>query len=116
MLSPAVCDLELKFNQRGLHDIANEMVFKSTPRFIFHDSRGFEAGGDTELENVKAFITERSKNVELQDQVHAIWYVIYPELYIHSFSSVGGTASRWMTVDLLQRLKSTFSLSVVLAV
>ena len=53
------------------------MVFKSNPRFIFHDSRGFEAGGDTELENVKAFITERSKNVELQDQVHAIWYVVY---------------------------------------
>jgi hypothetical protein len=92
------------------------MVFKSNPGFIFHDSRGFEAGGDTELENVKAFITERSKNLRLQDQVHAIWYVIYLELYIPSFSSVAGTASRWMTVGLLQRPKSTFSLSVVLAV
>src|ERR1700728_2206888 len=80
-LSLAVGDLELKFDQRGLHDITNEMVFKSNPGFIFHDSRGFEAGGDTELENVKAFITERSKNLELQNQVHAIWYVIYLELY-----------------------------------
>ena len=92
------------------------MVFKSNPRFIFHDSRGFEAGGDTELENVKAFITERSKNVELQDQVHAIWYVVYLGLYIRSFSSVGGTVSQWMTVGLLRRPKSTFSLSVALGV
>jgi len=62
--------------KRGLHDITNEMVFKSNPGFIFHDSRGFEAGGDTELENVKVFITERSKKVALKDQVHAIWYCI----------------------------------------
>ncbi|KIM82346.1 hypothetical protein PILCRDRAFT_97521 [Piloderma croceum F 1598] len=65
-----------KSNQRGLHDITNEMVFKSNPGFIFHDSRGFEAGGTNELNNVKAFITARSENKYLQDQVHAIWYCI----------------------------------------
>src|ERR1700729_4347787 len=92
------------------------MVFKSNPGFIFHDSRGFEAGGDTELENVKAFITQRSGDLNLQDQLHAIWYVICLELYVSSFSSVEGTASRWMTVGLLRRPKSTFSLSVALGV
>ncbi|KAG2113747.1 uncharacterized protein F5147DRAFT_570991 [Suillus discolor] len=30
---------------RGLHDIENETVFRSNPGFVFHDSRGFEAGG-----------------------------------------------------------------------
>jgi len=64
----------MKLGQRGQHDITNEMVFKSNPGFIFHDSRGFEAGGATELENVKAFITERSKSEDIKNQVHAIWY------------------------------------------
>ena len=61
------------FDQRGLHDIENEMVFRSNPGFIFHDSRGFEAGGKAELNAVKEFITKRSKEKDLKRQVHAIW-------------------------------------------
>jgi hypothetical protein len=111
-----VGNLELKIDQRGLHDITNEMVFKSNPGFIFHDSRGFEAGGIDELNNVKAFITARSENKFLQDQVHAIWYVIHVGLHVISSPSVSGTASHWMIVGLSQRLKSTFFPSVVPAV
>lgn len=73
--------LKLKLGQRGLHDITNEMVFKSNPGFIFHDSRGFEAGGATELENVKVFIAERSKSEDIKNQVHAIWYVFRSGMY-----------------------------------
>ncbi|KAJ7871624.1 GTP-binding protein [Mycena olivaceomarginata] len=29
---------------RGLNDIENQLIFKSNPQFIFHDSRGFESG------------------------------------------------------------------------
>lgn len=62
--------------QRGIHDIENEMVFRDRPEFIFHDSRGFEAGGVDEMKKVKAFISEHAKAKRLQDQIHAIWCVI----------------------------------------
>lgn len=52
------------------------MVFRSNPTFIFHDSRGFEAGGVDELNKAKAFVAERSKEESFSDQVHVIWYVI----------------------------------------
>ncbi|KZP07191.1 GTP-binding protein [Athelia psychrophila] len=63
-------------SDRGLHDINNIMVFESNPGFIFHDSRGFEAGGAQELDAVTTFLSTRSSSTELQEQVHAIWYCI----------------------------------------
>ncbi|KAG2117673.1 GTP-binding protein [Suillus cothurnatus] len=62
--------------QRGLHDIENEMVFQNNPGFVFHDSRGFEAGGQPEFDKVKAFIARRSKEKRLSDRIHVIWYCI----------------------------------------
>ncbi|KAG2135022.1 hypothetical protein BD769DRAFT_1712375 [Suillus cothurnatus] len=62
--------------ERGLHNIDNEMVFRSNPGFVFHDSRGFEAGGESEFEQVKAFIADRSKQTKIRNQIHAIWYCI----------------------------------------
>jgi hypothetical protein len=59
--------------QRGEHEIENEMVFRSSPGLIFHDSRGFESGGVAELNRVKAFISERAKKKKLQDQLHVVW-------------------------------------------
>jgi hypothetical protein len=34
------------------------------PGFVFHDSRGFEAGGESEFDKVKAFIAGRSKGIK----------------------------------------------------
>ncbi|KZP02825.1 hypothetical protein FIBSPDRAFT_845498 [Athelia psychrophila] len=62
--------------ERGYHDINNEMIFKSNPEFIFHDSRGFECGSVDETETVKRFLTERGQAGELKDQVHAVWYCL----------------------------------------
>jgi len=62
--------------KRGEHDIENEMVFEGNPGFVFHDSRGFEAGGDRELKLVQQFIEQRSKAVNVRKQLHAIWYCI----------------------------------------
>jgi hypothetical protein len=62
--------------QRGLHDIENEMVFQNNPGFVFHDSRGFEAGGQPEFDKVKAFIARRSKEKRLSDRIHVIWYYV----------------------------------------
>ncbi|KAG2746347.1 hypothetical protein P692DRAFT_201867854 [Suillus brevipes Sb2] len=72
--------------ERGEHDIENEMVFESNPGFIFHDSRGFEAGGESEFNKVKAFITSRSKEVKLKNQLHAIWYCIPMDEASRSFT------------------------------
>ncbi|KAF8797463.1 hypothetical protein BYT27DRAFT_7204554 [Phlegmacium glaucopus] len=62
--------------ERGMHNIENELIFKSNPQFVFHDSRGFEAGAVEELNKVKRFITERSKMLDLSKQLHVIWYCI----------------------------------------
>ncbi|KAG6826372.1 hypothetical protein H0H92_016105, partial [Tricholoma furcatifolium] len=62
--------------ERGLHDIEDEMIFKSNPKFIFHDSRGFEAGVSSELSHVKKFLRERARKRKLKDRVHVVWYCI----------------------------------------
>ena len=60
--------------KRGNHNIDNEITFPGSG-FIFHDSEGFEAGGVEELEKVKAFIRERSRDPDPKKQLHAIWWV-----------------------------------------
>ncbi|KAG5649122.1 hypothetical protein H0H81_006152, partial [Sphagnurus paluster] len=57
---------------RGIHDINNELVFQSSPGFVFHDSRGFEAGAVDELDLVKGFIESRLKEKGLDQQLHVI--------------------------------------------
>ncbi|KAG1786370.1 GTP-binding protein [Suillus plorans] len=73
--------------ERGLHDIENEMVFRSNPGFVFHDSRGFEAGGKDEFEKVKVFITGRSKERKITNRLHAIWYCIPMDEAHRSFTA-----------------------------
>ncbi|KAG6333105.1 hypothetical protein ID866_5980, partial [Astraeus odoratus] len=63
----------LSCNQRGCHDIENELVFRSNPGFIFHDSCGFESGSVKELEDMKMFVTGRSVTTKLGNRIHAIW-------------------------------------------
>ncbi|KAG2115686.1 GTP-binding protein [Suillus cothurnatus] len=73
--------------ERGEHDIENEMVFRNNPGFVFHDSRGFEAGGKPEFEKVKAFIASRSKRRSLSDRIHVIWYCIPMDEDSRSFTA-----------------------------
>ena len=62
-----------KVLQRGEHDIENEMRFKSNPAFVFHDSRGFEAGRTSELDKVKDFVQKHSTNRDIGNHLHVIW-------------------------------------------
>ncbi|KAG2107005.1 uncharacterized protein F5147DRAFT_837608 [Suillus discolor] len=62
--------------KRGNHDITNEMVFKSNPVFVFHDSCGFEAGSEEEFEDMKRFVSQRAHATKLENRIHAIWYCI----------------------------------------
>jgi septin family protein len=70
-----VCIHALTDDQRGDHDITNEMVFKSNSDFVFHDSCGFEAGSAEEFEKMMKFISERVHATKLKDRIHAIWQV-----------------------------------------
>ncbi|KAJ6484734.1 hypothetical protein C8R45DRAFT_999187 [Mycena sanguinolenta] len=62
--------------ERGEHEIKNQLIFKSNPQFIFHDSRGFEGGSADEMQKVIAFIQEQAETYELSEQLHAIWYCL----------------------------------------
>jgi len=62
--------------ERGMHDIENELIFRSNDKFVFHDSRGFEAGSVDEFERLKEFITDRANTTYLKKRIHAIWYCI----------------------------------------
>ncbi|OAX34345.1 hypothetical protein K503DRAFT_724625, partial [Rhizopogon vinicolor AM-OR11-026] len=66
---------------RGYHNIENELVFGSNPDFAFHDSCGFEAGGEEEFRSMKKFVLERASTVKLKERVHAIWYCIPMDEY-----------------------------------
>ena len=59
--------------QRGIHNIRDELVFSSNPGFVFHDSRGIEAGTTNEMETIQDFISERANARNLRDKLHAIW-------------------------------------------
>ncbi|KAG1755937.1 GTP-binding protein [Suillus lakei] len=83
---------------QGVHDIENQLVFPCTPGFVFHASCGFEAGGCSEFDKVKAFIARRSKNKYLNDRIHAIWYCVPMDEDGRSFTEGGVTFfSQWDT-------------------
>ncbi|KAJ7069243.1 hypothetical protein C8F01DRAFT_510961 [Mycena amicta] len=65
--------------ERGKHDIVDELIFKSNPQFIFHDSEGFESGSTSQVEKVKDFIKSKSEGRSLRDQLHAIWVCLPTE-------------------------------------
>jgi hypothetical protein len=61
--------------QRGQHDINDELIFTNHDGYIFHDSRGFEAGSKDELATVQEFVKSKSQQKRLGDRLHAIWFV-----------------------------------------
>ncbi|KAF8549895.1 hypothetical protein OG21DRAFT_534794 [Imleria badia] len=61
---------------RGIHNIENELIFRSNQKLVFHDSQGFEAGREDEFLQMKKFIADRAKTTTLKKRIHAIWYCI----------------------------------------
>jgi len=62
--------------ERGHHNIEDELIFTNHKGYVFHDSRGFEAGSEDELKTVQEFVTRKSQGRRLKDRLHAIWYCI----------------------------------------
>jgi hypothetical protein len=75
--STATADHENPCWQRGYHDIEDELVFTNHDGYVFHDSRGFESGGETELKTIQEFIIRKSREKQLKDRLHAIWLVLW---------------------------------------
>jgi hypothetical protein len=66
-----------------------EITYPSSPRFVFHDSRGIEAGAESDslgteageghdssklrMEYIQKFIDDRAQQRHIKDQLHAIW-------------------------------------------
>jgi hypothetical protein len=100
-------------NQCGDHDISNELVFLSNPRFVFHDSCGFEAGGENEFKKMKEFVSERASTRKLNERIHAIWQAIVSmKLYLIVIFSLTGIASQWTSItERSPWLRKGFSLS-----
>lgn len=62
--------------ERGKHAIEDELIFRSNTGFIFHDSRGFEAGSEEEVKLMKKFLVHCAATMKLEKRIHAIWYCI----------------------------------------
>jgi hypothetical protein len=63
--------------QRGEHEIDDELIFTRKPGYVFHDSRGFEAGDEKELKIVQEFVHRKSQERRLDDRLHAIWFASF---------------------------------------
>ena len=57
----------------GVCDITTQIYSPGNPRFVLHDSQGFEPGESANLVKVKDFIQSHSKGVPLKDRVHVVW-------------------------------------------
>ncbi|KAI6015416.1 hypothetical protein BKA83DRAFT_4341667 [Pisolithus microcarpus] len=62
--------------KRGYHNIEDELVFRSNPGFVFHDSSGFEAGSVQQFDKMKKFVINHAAARVLENRIHAIWYCI----------------------------------------
>jgi len=60
----------------GQSDIHKEYISPHNPRFILHDSNGFEHGSTKNYEDAESFIHDRCARSELKDRLHAIWLCI----------------------------------------
>ncbi|KIK55632.1 hypothetical protein GYMLUDRAFT_263975, partial [Collybiopsis luxurians FD-317 M1] len=59
--------------ERGHSHIENEITYPSDEDYIFHDSRGMEAGSEEELDILKAFIKDKQEQRYLSQRLHVIW-------------------------------------------
>ncbi|KIJ96944.1 hypothetical protein K443DRAFT_269853 [Laccaria amethystina LaAM-08-1] len=60
--------------QRGSHDIEKEIEFEGNSKIIAHDSEGFEAGKQNEVDVVRKFIDRKSQERDINQRLHLVWY------------------------------------------
>jgi len=81
--------------QRGTHNIEKEIEFEGNSKIIAHDSEGFEAGKQAEVDVVWKFINSRSRSKDINQKLHLVWFVLLLFLAVDKLSRiVAGTAWR----------------------
>ncbi|KIJ39713.1 hypothetical protein M422DRAFT_144907, partial [Sphaerobolus stellatus SS14] len=65
-------NMDSPHNRAGTASISFAYNSDENPRFILHDSQGFEPGSTGNWNILERFLRERSATVELKDPVHAI--------------------------------------------
>ena len=70
--------------QHGLHDIENELVFTGHDGYVFHESCRFGASHKEKLEIVQNFVRRKSRERQLKDRLHAIWFVLLSSSVLNS--------------------------------
>ena len=78
-------------------NIETPLYSKSNDHFVLHDSKGFEAGEEYNLSNVKAFIERRKTHGDVKEQLHAVWWAnCQSELYLPNGYDIVGCLSRYL--------------------
>ena len=60
---------------QGVHDINQAFESPNHPGLLIHDSRGWQAGSDQELELIAQFLRHRAFQKDPAEALHVIWYV-----------------------------------------
>ncbi|KAG6915007.1 hypothetical protein DXG01_013933 [Tephrocybe rancida] len=69
-------DIDIAADRAGDANIDRGYTSDDNPRFILHDSKGFEPGRTQNWDIVKQFIRQRCKKGSIKDQLHAIWLCV----------------------------------------
>jgi predicted GTPase len=59
--------------QQGVHDINQAFESPNHPGLLVHDSRGWQAGSDKELELIAKFLRHRAFQKDAAQALHVIW-------------------------------------------
>ncbi|KAI1266036.1 hypothetical protein F5Y18DRAFT_35462 [Xylariaceae sp. FL1019] len=61
---------------QGVHDINQAFESANHPGLLIHDSRGWQAGSDTELDLIAKFLRHRAFQKNPAEALHVIWFCV----------------------------------------
>lgn len=67
---------ESKSFSQGVHDINEAFESPSHPGLLIHDSRGWQAGSNQELDLIAEFLRSRAYQKDPAEALHVIWSVV----------------------------------------
>ena len=73
--------------KKGIHDIEKAIEFEGPSKIIAHDSEGFEAANEAEVDVVRKFINGRSQVEDINQKLHLVWFVLPLFLAVDKLSS-----------------------------
>ncbi|KAI1381013.1 hypothetical protein F4677DRAFT_452602 [Hypoxylon crocopeplum] len=62
--------------QQGVHNINEAFESPKHPGLLIHDSRGWQAGSDTELDLIAKFLRHRAFQRDPAEALHVIWFCV----------------------------------------